>query len=304
MQENVSLKEKTSFKIGGQARYFFVVKNELELQAALSWARERKIKPVIVGGLTNVLLPDGDLEVVIQIAPNNSIELLGAGKVQVWAGEKMAAMAWETVRANLAGLEDFTSLPGSVGGAIWNNAHYNQSLMGDFLLEVSFYDLETGQIIIKNKAELDFAYDQSWFQKNEQAIIIKALFQLKELKETTAIYQLTEKALETAQKRKRTQPLDQPSAGCFWKNPHNSEKLKQIFPQFAAQNTLSAGFLIDQAGLKGERIGGAQVSEKHAAFIINVGGATAKDVKNLAEKVKKTVQEKFAITLEPEVKIV
>ena len=303
MQENVSLKEKTSFKIGGQARYFFAVRNELELQAALDWTAEKKLKPVIIGGLTNVLLPDQDLEAVIQIAPNNSIELLGAGKVQVWAGEKMAVTAWETVRANLAGLEDLTSLPGSVGGAIWNNAHYNDSLISDFLLTVSFYDTESGKIVTKSKTELDFAYDQSWFQQNGQVIITQALFQLKELEETAAILQLTEKALKTAQKRKKTQPLDQPSAGCFWKNPFNNEKLKQLFPQFAHQEIISAGFLIDQAGLKGMRFGGAKVSEKHAAFIINDGSATAKDVKILAEKIKSTVQEKFGVSLQPEVKI-
>ncbi len=304
MQENVSLKEKTSFKIGGKAHYFFSVKNQLELQAALAWTKAKKMQPVIVGGLTNVLLPDEDLEVVIQIAPNNSIELLGAGKVQVWAGEKTAVTAWETVRANLTGLEDFTSLPGSIGGAIWNNAHYNESLISDFLIEVSFYDLKAGKMITKNKKELAFAYDQSWFQKNEEAIIITALFQLKEVEETSEVLQLTEKALKTAQKRKKTQPLDQPSAGCFWKNPLNCEKLKQLFPQFANKETISAGFLIDQVGLKGTQIGGAQVSEKHAAFIINAGGATAKDVKNLAEKIKNAVQEKFAIVLEPEVKII
>ncbi len=303
MEENVNLGAKSSFKIGGRTKAFFAVHNQWELQEALMWAEKKKVKPIVVGGLTNVLLPDEELEMVIQLAPNNSIELLGAGRIKAWAGEKMAAAAWETVRADLSGWEGFTSLPGTIGGALWNNSHYDQTLLSDTVLEVTYYDWQEQGVRTKTKEELDFAYEQSWFQKNE-VIILEALFQLQEVEGLAESNLITEKALASTRKRKETQPLDLPSAGCFWQNPINTAKLRALFPQFAARETIPAGFLIEQVGLKGKKIGGAQVSEKHAAFIVNAGAAKSADVKVLTQEIKKVIKEKFEVELKSEVVII
>lgn len=300
LRHDVDLREKTSFKIGGRARDFFLVQTEADLLAAVAVAEEKKIAPLIVGDMTNVLLPDEDLPYVIQLASNNSISVDDTGKLRVWAGEKMAQVAWQVGQQGWSGWENFASLPGTVGGAVWNNAHYDSSLLSDTLLQVTFYDWRTKTIMTKEKTALNFAYDSSFFQQNK-TVILWAIFQLKK---EVDIRLITEKSLSTAKKRKETQPLGQPSAGCFWQNPTNSEHLKKLFPQFASQEKISAGFLIDQAGLKGKQIGAARVSEKQAAFIVNAGGATSLEVKELAKLVHDVVKNKFAVDLQTEVVII
>ncbi|MDO5561872.1 MAG: UDP-N-acetylmuramate dehydrogenase [bacterium] len=306
MQKNVDLKSKTSFKIGGVADYFFAVHNSLELQLALDFAREKQIKPFIFGSLTNVLLPDKNLPLVIQLQAHNNLDNLedeleqNQGEITVWAGEQMAALAWATVRAGWFGLADFASLPGSVGGALWNNAHYGAAFISDVLVSVTYYDLQRQQLMKKPVTELNFAYDQSWFQ-DQSVVITEATFRLQKAQDSAA---LTHQALASTTKRKTSQPYDLPSAGCFWRNPRNTDHLRQLFPQFAALENVSAGFLIEQAGLKGKKVGGAQVSEVHAAFIVNAGGATNGDVRKLARLIKQTVAEKFNINLQPEVVLV
>lgn len=306
MQKNVDLKSKTSFKIGAAADYFFAVHNLLELQLALDFAREKQIKPLIFGSLTNVLLPDENLPLVIQLQANNNLDNLedeleqNQGEITVWAGEQMAALAWATVRAGWFGLADFASLPGSVGGALWNNAHYGTTFVSDTLIAATYYDLQSQQLMKKPTAELDFAYDQSWFQ-NRSVVIVEAVFRLQKTQDVAA---LTHQALMSTARRRASQPYDLPSAGCFWRNPRNTDHLRQLFPQFASLENISAGFLIEQAGLKGKKVGSAQVSDVHAAFIVNTGGATSSDVRELARLIKQTIAEKFDINLQPEVVLV
>ena len=306
MQKNVALKNRTSFRIGGTAEHFFAVHNLLELQLALDFAAEKKLEPLIIGGGTNILLPDTDLPLVIQLQKSAAdLELAdeleaNQGRLSVWAGEPMAALAWATVRAGWAGLADFASLPGSVGGAIWNNAHYGPTLVSDCLVEVTYFDRQQKKLLTRLAADFAFAYDQSWFQQNPQAIIVTAVFQLQP---SAAPADLTHQALATTARRKATQPYDLPSAGCFWRNPKNTPALQKLFPEWAEKKQLSAGFLIEQAGLKGKSIGGAQVSQTHAAFIVNTGAASSSDVRELARLIQQTVQEKFGINLQPEVMI-
>lgn len=294
IQENISLKEKTSFKIGGLASYFLVARNLDEVRAGLQFVHEQQITLWVFGGFTNVLLPDHDLAgLVMQLVADptagesSNFELRG-GQLKVWAGEKTGQVAWQALYANLADWEMWTSLPGTIGGAIWNNSHYGLKFISDDLVAVDYLNLATQEIETKTHDELDFAYDHSWFQTHP-SVILSANFRTRYRSPAIDKQTVINQAIEIVSKRKRTQPYDLPSAGCFWQNPPGKD---------------GAGFLIDQAGLKGKQIGDAQVSEVHAAFIINLGNATSEDVRQLAAFVKQTVWEKFQLTLTPEVVII
>ena len=300
MQENISLKEKTTFKIGGLARFFWALNQEKALLEAWSVCQEKRLQPLVFGGFSNVLLPDRNLDCVWQITSGQGWNLLTNDRVSVWAGEKMALFSWEMIKLGFQGLENFASLPGTIGGAIWNNAHFERSFLSDIIESVTYLDLQTGKVMTKAQKDLEFAYDQSFFQKN-QTVIMSVILRLKK---THQIDLITEKARQTAEKRKETQPLDQPSAGCFWQNPPLNDSLRTLFPQFAQAEKISAGFLIEQAGLKGLQVGGAAISHKHAAFIINLGEATSQDVLELSEQIRNKIEKVFALTLEPEVKII
>ncbi len=309
IEKNVDLRAKSSFQVGGKAQYFAVVKNVSELKEVWDFFQKKGWQPLIAGDLTNVLLPDSDLLAVLQIGFNNIIEvgMKNIEKVEeqetlwVWAGEKVARTAWELLRQGYQGLEDFASLPGSLGGAVWNNAHYGENFLASRVSAVEFFTWETGQIQILGGQELNFAYDQSFFQgKNLVITRVQLLIDKIEIEAVTGV---KEKIVAANLQRQKSQPVDLPSAGCFWKNPVNGEKLSELFPVWVNQERISAGFLIERAGLKGWEIGGARVSDKHAAFIVNTGSARAQEIIDLAFLVQKTVEEKFGVRLEPEVVI-
>jgi UDP-N-acetylmuramate dehydrogenase len=296
----VDLAPQSSLKIGGRAQVLFRVSDLSELKTALAYAEQQQCKPLIVGRLTNILLPDGDLPLVIQLQATQTPLPLTTNQVTVWAGETMTWLAQQTIQANLAGLQVFHSLPGTVGGAIWNNAHFDATLLSDVLTSVTFYDLTTQTWQTKDKSALDFAYDHSYFQTHP-SVIANATFTLQA---NAKPQQLLAQARQALKKRQACQPLTEKSLGCFFQNPPNTPALKRKFKQFRTQSHLSAGFLIDQAGLKGQRVGDAQVSNVHAAFIINRGHATSAQVRTLEALIQKTVQAKFGITLQPEVTII
>ncbi len=306
LQRAVPLAPLSSFKIGGFAQYFFAVSQVEDLLAALTFAQEKKLPYHLIAGMTNVLLPDHDLPCVIQLVSNQQVDLLPVMesgtkppilRLPVWAGEKVANLAWQSLRAGYQGLENFASLPGTVGGAIWNNAHYGSSFIADHLLEVTFFDLKTQKMITKNKNDLAFAYDQSWFHQHS-TVIVEAVFELVLSDQPQLIIN---QALVAAAKRRHSQPLSLPSAGCFWQNYPNNDHLRQLFPEFAGQTHLSAGLLIDRVGLKGHQVGQAQVSPVHAAFIVNLGGATSQEVRTLATFIQATIKQQFDLELKPEV---
>jgi UDP-N-acetylmuramate dehydrogenase len=267
----------------------------------LDLARKKKIKPLVVGGMTNVLWPDTDLELVIQlVAGEEKVMISDEGEVKAWAGIPMGVVAQESVARGYMGLESFASLPGSVGGAIWNNAHFGGEFIGDRLQEIEYYQMEMEEVVIKQRAELDLGYDHSLLQKSDGAIIT-ATWRLKRSENEEWL-----RAKMTAARRKRqaSQPLTIPSAGCFWKNPDNTPELEKLFPQWAGKERISAGFLIEQAGFKGKRLGGVAVSEKHSAFIVNLGGGKSEEVRALAAQVREKVKEKFGVELESEVAVI
>ena len=196
-----------------------------------------------------------------------------------------------TIDESLSGLQDFLGVPGTVGGAVYNNSHHLDHLIGDFITQVEVVDL-TGRRKIYTHDELRFGYDSSLIQHTKDCIL-SATFSLVS-GEKTALWQQAEAALKH---RRDSQPLEIPSSGCMFKNLSKADALIHQTPE----GTTSSSKLIDMAGLKGESVGGATVSSKHANFIVNSGTATAKDVSTLADVVSDRVKERFGVLLDREV---
>lgn len=269
LQENVSLKEMTTFRVGGPARWFYEAENAEEAKKV---AEEAGMPFVVIGGGSNILVSDdGYPDLVIKIKPGK-IKVTG-NKIIVDSGIPLAQVVQASKEHNLSGLEWASGIPGTVGGAVHGNAGAFQESIGDSVLWV-----KTGDKQKMNKHFCDFTYRSSVFKLRKDLIIGQVCLQLKKSFDA-------EKAKEFLDKRRSSQPLSSFSAGCVFKNPENN----------------SAGQLIDQAGLKGKRIGGAVVSNEHANFIINDENATAKDIKELIELIKKEVEEKFSVQLKEEI---
>lgn len=296
-----SLADKSYFKIGGPAEVFYSANTREEAIALLNFCQDRQIRFTILGGASNVIIADEGLSGLVlelgfrdtTIVSETAEELL----MQADAGIKTSALVAKTTSRNATGLEGFIGVPGVLGGAIYNNAHYLGYLLGDYITQVELYDLDKREISFISRENCQFAYEQSIFQTNKHLLILSAFFALKKGKPE----EIKERVRQAISKREREQPLSLPSCGCVFQNPSNNDHLRELFPQFAQSNTIPAGFLIDQAGLKGSQIGGIQVSEKHAAFFVNRGAGTATQVRALVEQVKATVLQKFGVMLKEEV---
>ena len=271
----------TSFRIGGPAPMAFPASVE-ELTELYRFCLEQGTKPLILGAGTNVLAPDAGLKnLVINTKDLSGLMDLGNGMIEAQCGVLLSRLACFARDLGLTGLEFAHGIPGTVGGGIYMNA----GAYGGEMCQVAVHTtalLPDGTLWEAEGEEQGFAYRHSEFEVRN-ALILKTRFQLMP-GDPDAV---TAKMQELIEKRRSSQPLELPSAGSTFKRPVGG---------FAAA-------LIDQAGLKGKGVGGAVVSEKHAGFVVNVGGATAADVLATMEFVKKTVYEHSGILLEPEVRI-
>ncbi|MDO4616366.1 MAG: UDP-N-acetylmuramate dehydrogenase [Lachnospiraceae bacterium] len=277
---NEPMKNHTTFRIGGNADYFVTPDTKEELQQILQLLNREQVPFFILGNGSNLLVSDaGYRGVVLQIGRNyRSMKKKGC-RIRVKAGITMAGLAAFALENSLTGLEFASGIPGTAGGGAIMNAGAYGSEMKDVLLEVLCMDRQ-GELLTLAGEEMELSYRDSRM-KREQLIVLELLLELKE-GDQDAI-RLRQEELKEARTSK--QPLEYPSAGSTFKRPEGT----------------FAGKLIMDAGLKGYQIGGARVSEKHAGFVINAGGATAADVKALMEHIVKTVQDQFGVTLEPEV---
>ena len=283
LQFNEPMAKHTSFRIGGPAEVMAFPKNAQQLAEILKVSKMLDIKPAILGAGTNVLAPDGGIQgLVVCIKDELScITRLDDTRIRVDAGASMTKAAVYAANAGLSGLEFAHGIPGSVGGGVYMNAGAYGGEIKDVCTSVEIMTLD-GVLHTYTAAEMGFSYRHSRLEE-EQAIVVSATFALQP-KPTEEIRNLMQ---ELATKRKASQPLDKPSAGSAFKRPVGGY----------------AAALIDSAGLKGYQVGGAAISEKHAGFAVNLGGATAADVKNLLSQVSDIVFEKSGIRLEPEVRI-
>ena len=291
LQKNISLKKYTTFRIGGKAKYFFKAETKEDLIEAINLAKKKKLPFFILGGGSNILVADeGYNGLVIKLQITNSKSQtdskLQIPKIYAEAGTPLASVVSKATKKSLTGLEWAAGIPGTAGGAIYGNAGAFGSSMKDIVKTITV--LEYGQsseaeprkIIVKNK-DCEFGYRDSAFKHKKNLIILSAILQLKKGKRK----EIEKKIKENLNYRKERQPLNFPSAGSVFKNPKN----------------FSAGELIDKCGLKGKKVGNVKISEKHANFIVNLGGGKAKDVMKLIKIIKNKVKKKFAVTLEEEI---
>lgn len=273
----------TSFRIGGNAEMMALPKNEEELSALLKMSTEMDIPYAILGAGTNVLAPDEGIPGLIICLKDcfGGMERLDETTICVAAGVTMARAAVFAASANLGGLEFAHGIPGTVGGGVYMNAGAYGGEIKDVCRRVKIMEPNGESRWIEGE-ELGFSYRHSAIE-DYPWIVLTAEFTLEPKPEE----EVKAKMQELIGKRRSSQPLDLPSAGSAFKRPVGGY----------------AAALIDQAGLKGYQVGGAAVSTKHAGFVVNMGGATANDVKKLLSEVSDIVFEKSGIRLEPEVRI-
>lgn len=276
---NEPMSRHTTFKIGGGADVFISVKTEEELLFSVTEAKKANLPLLVIGKGSDLLVSDKGVEgAVITLCEMKGISISGQS-VTVSAGQSMQTFCLELQRAGLSGLEFAYGIPGTVGGAVYMNAGAYGGEISEKIVSVRYLD-KTGEIKEIKKADMKFGYRRSIFQENG-GIILSAVFELQKDEPEKILKQMN----EYLARRKEKQPLEFPSAGSVFKRPEGN----------------FAGALIEKSGLKGERCGGARVSEKHAGFIINTGGATSEDVKKLIEKIQVKVFADSGIKLEPEV---
>lgn len=271
------LSQLSTFGIGGPARFFLEVQRMDELQSVLSYCHFRKLAFFVVGKGSNCLFDDRGFDGLVIL---NKITFCQFDWPIVHAGSgySFSLLGNQTARKGWAGLEFASGIPGSVGGAVYMNAGASSAETCDALIEVTFVN-EKGELEVLLRDQIDFSYRFSSFQ-NRKGAIASAKFLLQPCQDAR------KKQLNIINYRTRTQPYSDKSAGCVFRNPQSH----------------SAGALIQQSGLKGKRIGGAEVSTTHANFIVNKGGATSQEILELADYVKKTVKEKMGVDLEMEIR--
>ena len=284
-QENVlfdePLSRHTSFRIGGPADAFAAPADADELEQVLSLCGEEKISYTILGNGTNILADDdGYRGVIIQICKNFAAHEADENIVRAGAGMLLAALSSFCTQNSLTGMEFASGIPGTVGGAVFMNAGAYGGEIKDIIRFATVYEPGKG-VYDLTKEELKLGYRSS-IVKDTDMIVLQAEFELKE-GDGAAIRARVEELKELRTSR---QPLEFPSAGSTFKRPPGN----------------FAGKLIQDAGLRGYSIGGAQVSEKHCGFVINTGSATSADVKALMDYIVKTVEDRFGVTLEREVR--
>lgn len=279
-QQNRRLSEFTTFGIGGFARYFIEIRQVAEMQAVLAFCHQHQLPYFILGKGSNVLFDDRGFDGLVIANRIDKINTPAPGLFHVGAGYSFSLLGSQTARQGWSGLEFASGIPASVGGAVYMNAGANGRETCETLVSVDFIQSD-GTFVCFSRTDLTFSYRFSPFQRQKGAIV-GATFQLIPSPDAR------EKQLEIIQYRKKTQPYGDKSAGCFFRNPACG----------------AAGALIDQLGLKGMRVGGAEVSNLHANFIINAGTATCQDILNLAEQIKKIAKEQCHIDLESEVRYV
>lgn len=279
---NEAMKQHTSFKVGGPADVFFEPVDVEELKRVMRFVKESKLPYYIIGNGTNLLLGDKGIRgVVIKVGENFGNIQIDEDEVTVECGVLLSTLSKAVARQNLTGLEFASGIPGYLGGAIAMNAGAYGGEMKDVVQWVEVLD-ENLNIQRYTNSEMEFGYRRSIVEPRG-LIVIRCALKLKKGDPE----QISATMAELNQKRKTKQPLHLPSAGSTFKRPEG----------------YFAGKLIEDAGLRGFGIGGAQISELHCGFVVNIGDATAKDVLDLIRHVQATVYDKFQVKLETEVKI-
>lgn len=277
----------TTFKVGGPAEWFFEARTSDEIVDALRFAHGSGVPVTLLGGGSNVLIGDRGIRGLVIRPRGGVIEQLDSGRVRADAATTINGLVRWTIQRGIAGLEAWAGTPGTVGGAIFGNAHFGGRLIGELVESVRLADLD-GRARDLSRDEMEFGYDRSRLQKTGE-VLLSAVFRVS-AGDPTALRDIARQSLAY---RKKTQPLDTPSAGCVFQNPERAEVPADI--------PASAGALVDRAGLKGTARGDARVSPTHGNFIVNEGHATAAEIRSLIHLCRARVRERFGVALQEEI---
>ncbi|MGG3800250.1 UDP-N-acetylmuramate dehydrogenase [Metabacillus fastidiosus] len=282
--ENEPLAHHTTIKIGGPAEIFVEPKNIESLKRTLTIVREHDASFRVIGRGSNLLVSDEGMKgVVIKLGQGLDDLEMDGDVITVGAGYSLVKLATVLSRQGFSGLEFAAGIPGSVGGAVYMNAGAHRSDMSNILVKAHIL-FEDGTTEWLTNEQMEYSYRTSILQKKRPGICLEAVLKLSQAKKEDVLAVLK----QNKDYRRDTQPWNYPCAGSIFRNP---------LPNYAGQ-------LVEEAGLKGYQIGGAKVSDMHGNFIVNAGGAKAKDVLDLIEYIKKEILEKYDITIETEVEII
>jgi UDP-N-acetylmuramate dehydrogenase len=289
IREHAALAPLTTFRVGGAADWLLETRSSHEVVLALKLARDRGLPVTVLGGGSNVLVADAGVRGLIIRPRGGEIDQLDDHRVRADAAVTINGLVRWLIGHAAAGLEAWAGTPGTVGGAVHGNAHFGGRLIGDHLIEARLVGTD-GAVIDVAVESMGFGYDRSRLQESGE-VLLSALFRVHP-GDPVAMRAVARESLAF---RKRTQPLDTPSAGCVFQNPDPArERVPDGIPP-------SAGALVDRAGLKGASIGGARVSPAHGNFIVNDGSASATDIRRLIERCRQTVRERFGVELRDEI---
>ncbi|AFY51010.1 UDP-N-acetylmuramate dehydrogenase [Nostoc sp. PCC 7524] len=285
IKSHVLLSAYTSYRVGGAAEWYVAPRNLEALQASLKYAKEHNLRITTLGAGSNLLVSDRGLPGLVIGTRHLRYSHFDphTGLLTVAAGESIPSLAWAAAQLGWQGLEWAVGIPGTVGGAVVMNAGAHNSCMAQILVSAEVLSPD-GTLETLTPSELGYAYRTSLLQGSDR-IVTQATFQLQPGADPAQVLANTK---QHKQHRLSTQPYNFPSCGSVFRNP----------------NPYAAGWLIEQAGLKGYQIGGAQVAHLHANFIVNRGGAKASDIFHLIRHIQYEVQERWSICLEPEVKMI
>lgn len=311
-QENVVLAQYTTFKIGGPAKYFFVAKSIEEIKKAVEEARQNNISIFILGNGSNILIADEGFDgLVIKIQSSNlKIESENEKfKIVCDSGILIGKLVNESIKNNLTGLEWMIGIPGTLGGAVVGNAGAFGHLISELIKKVEVLDMDDLSVKSFENKDCEFGYRESIFKKATKYVILSIELELKKGNKIEI-----EKAIkEHIVQRQARHPGGFPNAGSFFKNviikdnEKAFDKIVKMYPdaeKFRSLGTVPAAWLIEKRELKGVKIGGAMVSDKHANFIVNFNKASARDVLMLASIIKQKIRGSFGIQLQEEVRYV
>ena len=290
LRTDVPLAPLTTFKVGGPAEYFLETTSEEELIAALKIAHAAGMQVTMLGGGSNVLIADRGIRGLVIRPRGGEVTAIGDRLVRADAAVTINGLVRWTINRGYAGLEAWAGTPGTVGGAIYGNAHWKSTNIGDLVDSVRLAKPD-GTLLQAPADRMEFDYDYSRLKRTGE-IVLWAAFRMTAGADPSALRPVARESLAF---RKRTQPLESPSAGCIFMNPDRTrDRVPEGIPP-------SAGALVDRAGLKGAINNGARVSPTHANFIINDGSASAADIRTLIERCRTAVQEQFGVTLRNEI---
>ncbi len=299
LQEHVPLAPHTTFGIGGPARYFVEAVQEDDVRDALLWAREHRVPVYVIGGGSNLLVPDEGLEALVLKIATTKWHTSGE-TVFAEAGCVLDTLIRNAAQLKLGGMEKMAGIPGSLGGAIRGNAGAFGTEIKDLVTSVRVMNMHTLTISEMPASECAFAYRMSIFKGRPEIIILSAQLRLRQGDPKASLVAID----ETIAERERRHIQNVRAAGSYFMNPVAKDDVRHLFEAekgvSSREGRVPAGWLIEKSGAKGLRVGDAQSSDQHADYIVNVGNATAADVRALAAQIKELVANRFAVQLKEE----